>query len=303
MRALGKLSNSRWDALLHGWKGRAMTSAWVPRVVSEVAGTNLDQACGLQRETLEEVVRAVRRFDELADRTVLPDEHEIMRQALHALAGLGTSPRPPGDEGPVLGGWRTVLDHALLLDSVHLVMPEVVKGQRRLILKNRRDPDRGVAVIPARSFESRAPANVNYWRRRTRCRRGAPAIDRIREIVEFLPEYVRSAAKAPEISVPIEVARSALSASSEQIFGSPLGYRCVVESWYLHLRATGDKVRITNNDMADIVIASYIPYGRVFVTDDGDLRALLGEVVADPRTIMDFETMFRNVTQGEAPGL
>ena len=297
VRALGSLSDAQWSAFLLSWRTRAFTTAWVPRVVSEVAGSNLDRVAGLTDEALQVVVRSIQRFDELADGRILPDEHEVVRQSIYELAGRERPTQQCETTEPASPNWRIVVDHAKRLHSVDLVAIEVVNGKRHVILKDPRDPFRGVAVHPNQRFKLDAPERVGFWKQRTKCKRGAAPEERIKEIVTFLPEYTRSAATAPEVSVPLDVAQEALEKCDKRLFQSPFGYRLAVENLYLHLRATGDKHKISDNDMTDIVVASYLAYGEVFVTADDELRRLLEAVLADSRSVMNFDALFRVVIE------
>lgn len=286
VRNFGALTDSQWVALLRRWRARRLTTAWVPRVISEVAGTNLDQKRGLSQRTLEQIVRGIRRFDILAGGAILCDEREAVRRSLFALAGRGMPISIKHDRS--IAGWREVLDHAKQLDSVNLIEVDSSNGKRRIILKSRANPDVGVAVIPTDDFELEAEHRIDFWRRRTKCKRRAQLKERVIEIVEFLPEFAKAAVRNADIGVPVDVARDALKARAVDLFNSAFGYRLVVESWYLHLRATGDKESTENNDMADIVIATYLAYGRQIVTDDANLRSLLEAVLEDRRGVVGF---------------
>ncbi len=293
VRHLGRLSDEDWAEFIGACRAKELRTAWVPRAVSEIAGTNLDQRNGLSEETLGEIVRAIRRFDEMADGEVLPSEHDIIRLAFFDLAGeeAFTNARADGERRE----WRAVIDHAKAVDSVDLVAIEIEDDKRCVVLKDRGDPGRGIAVVPDDSFEADASINVEFWRMRTKCKRAADAQDRADEIRRFLPKFAEVAASTGAIAVPRRVVAKALKAPLRMIFNSSFGHRLAVESWYLHLRATGDKARIENNDMADIVISSYIPSAQRFVTNDRRLRALVGAILADPRTVLDSGTFVQAV--------
>jgi hypothetical protein len=120
VRKLGELSEPDWSHFLRGWRTSKQSTAWLPRVVSEVAGTNLDwQAEELTEERLELIVQGIRRFDELTNcGPVLPNDHEILRRGLYELAGVDLPPKPCDGRPGQPKDWRQIIELAKNLDSV-----------------------------------------------------------------------------------------------------------------------------------------------------------------------------------------
>lgn len=297
IRALGSLESKRWDAFLAGWRAQKLTTAWVPWTICEVAGSNLVRKNGLKRADLAEVVRAVQRFDKLARGRVLFDSNEIVRRALYSLAAVPVPPSDRADQEQKHG--RRVIEVAKRLVSTDQVAIEDKDGCTTIVLK-KKNLNTGVSIkFDYRDFEDGARSRLEFWRKHTKCSRGAHVDERVREIIHFLPEFTKAAALATSIDVPLDIASRAVM-SGKHLLDSALGYRCIIESWYFHLRATGDKSSIEKNDIGDISIASYLALAWRLVSDDRNLRKLLRDVLkpgTEPGTdqVLVFEDVFKAV--------
>src|SRR5207244_4270181 len=70
-----------WQRFKDGWNAKGYNTAWIPWVAREVAGTNFirDDGTIVMQEELEEIVRSIRRFDELAKDEVFADFDELYK--------------------------------------------------------------------------------------------------------------------------------------------------------------------------------------------------------------------------------
>jgi hypothetical protein len=294
IRSLGELEDDKWKAFLASWRAQKLTTAWVPWTISEVAGSNLARKNGLKRADLAEVVRAVQRFDKLARGRVLADSNEIVRRALYSLAGVPVPPSDRADQEQKHG--RRVIDVAKRLASTDQVAIEDKNGCTSIVLK-KKNLNTGVSIkFDYSDFEDGAKSRLEFWRKHTKCSHGAHVDERVREIIHFLPDFTKAAALAPSIDVPLDIASRAVMAG-KHLLDSALGYRCIIESWYFHLRATGDKSSIEKNDIGDISIASYMALALRLVSDDRNLRKLLHDVLANPDQVIGLEDFVNRVCE------
>ncbi len=292
VRCLARLSDDEWASLLTGCRDEKLKGGWIPRVIKEVAGSNLIQR-NLDNTGLRELVLAAKRYDDLCAGRVLPDPPSLMWVGIHRLAGVEDS-APPGYRGPQDD--RLWLDRFLSLSSARQVRVGGEAG-RTVFIKPHNDDEWGLEI--PQGFEQTAPMSIDVMR---------GLIEEKPEITqrELAWEYFKDWAGfvSHKIGIPPEVVRVLSERGNDDLLANTALVGGLFEGWFLAARAMGQASKISENDARDMAIGSYLAVVAVLVTEDGSFRAVLKSLLLDRARAVRFREFLADhsgTTDGRGP--
>jgi len=276
VRCLARLPEDEWASLLAGCREERLKGGWIPRVIKEVAGSNLMRR-NLDDAGLRELVLAAKRYDDLCAGRVLPDPPSLMWVGIHRLAGVEDSV-PPGYRGPEDD--RLWLDRFLSLSSASQVRVGGETG-RTVFIKPHDDVEWGLEI--PQGFEETAPMSIDVMR---------GIIEEKPEITqrELAWEYFKDWAGfvSHKIGIPPEVPRAVSELGNDDLLANTALVGGLFEGWFLAARAMGRASKLSENDARDMAIGSYLAVVAVLVTEDGSFRAVLKSLLLDPARAVRF---------------
>jgi hypothetical protein len=284
VRSLGELPDNEWEAFVEGWDRLQLSTYWIPVVLAEVVGTNLSRKAGLKDEDVAAAVKAVRRFDILAERRIQHDPTEVMRRSIYAL--LNEIP-PPSSEPDRRTEWRAVLDNFLdNIKSAKQIKTQKAAVELGVLHDGLTTPDVFEVVMPT-DFSNSAQENVEAWKEILRGKAKVSDHDRINDLFQLFPVWAVNFAR--NNNIPMQTIKCVFREDPPiRFIKSAFALRAITEHWYYHLRASGEKSSIKENDGRDLALSTYLGIAWALVSDDGDLRGLLKQVLADERCLFSF---------------
>ncbi len=282
VRAFGRLDEQTWQRFLAAWNAKGFTTAWIPWVSREVAGTNFIRDDGiivLQNE-LDEIVRSVQRFDELAKGEVFTDFEELYKFTLFEYAD-----DPRGTEF-IQDNENVYLKRIFLAKQVRERLDigkdgSYMNGSFWLGIK---DPTGGwFGEMVTRSFIGHTAKAIAAWKKEMTVDENSTD----EQISADISRQVQRLAlrRGQRLGVPLDVLQKVLdkwNASGENP-DTMFTYANFLECWYYIEFARGHLTRKhRENDGHDFHIASYLTRAEHFVTGDKDLRALLRHITREP---------------------
>jgi hypothetical protein len=233
----------------------------------------------------EETALAVRRFDWIAGRKVLPSPQVLIQWSMKAFVG-GDQEVPQGDVRE-----RATIEAAKLLRYPEQIT--VTKEPGDVYFIELRDYRLGFTAgqrIP-HSFADHTAERVARWKDRLfqagRLREDLSHEEVLQAILEHVGPTV--VAMGRKVGVPDEVLHRFEKKAIYEIVVTPFMYGAVAQDWYCIQRAIGKKPgRIAETLGRDLVITFYIPMAWRFVVSDLDFAKLIGKVLP-AGALMTFE--------------
>lgn len=286
VRELGHLPDDTWADCLAWFKNEDLKTAWIPWVLAELIGSNIGHD-DFGDAHLKLVQRSASRFDDLAERKILPDLDDIFVEAVYRLADL--TPPSPRTSGKVRNV-RRALDFFLTLTNAEQVTTE---ADGNLVVRlTAPSGGRGWLNTLPRNFPKLAAANIAAMAERIGSAKAAER-DEIKLAIDRYSRWV--AHTAARLKIPTDVLESAWSKAGQHGFlNSPCSIG-LYEAWYYALRVSRRKSRIKTNDGIDLHVAGYLTISSCIVTDDGDLRRLIAGVIDDQRRLVRFADFVRSI--------
>lgn len=282
VRELGRIDEPAWKSFKAAWDRKGYTTAWIPWVSREVAGTNFirDDGIIVLQDELDQIVLAVQRFDELAKGEVFADFESMYRYSLFEYAGdpRGTEFIEDNDD--------IYLKRIFLAKQVKERLDigkdgSYTNGSFWLGIK---DPAGGwFGEMVTRTFVGHSDKAIAAWKTLMTVDENSPDEQVAKDISRQLLKIALG--RANEMGIPLDVLQKVLdqwNAANEHP-DSFFTYANILESWYYIEFARGTLTRKRReNDGHDFHIASYLTRAEHFVTGDKDLRALLRRITREP---------------------
>ena len=282
VREFGRLDETIWQRFLTAWNAKGYTTAWIPWVSREVAGTNFirDDGIIVLQDELEVIVRSVQRFDELAKGEVFTEFEQLYKFTLFEYAG-----DPRGTEF-IHDNENQYLKRIFLAKQVKERLDigkdgSYMNGSFWLGIKDSEGGWFGEMVT--RTFVGHSAKAIAAWKKEMTVNENSTDEEIAADITRQLQRLVLR--RGQRLGVPMDVLQKVLdkwNASGENP-DSLFVYTNFLESWYYIEFARGHLTRKRReNDGHDFHIASYLTRAEHFVTGDKDLRALLRHITREP---------------------
>jgi hypothetical protein len=287
VRIFGPMDASTWKRFKVNFKAKGYTTAWIPWVAREVAGTNFirDDGTIVMKKELKEIVRSIKRFDELAEGEVFVEFEQLYKFTLFEYAGDSRG-------------------HQFITDNENVILKRIFLAKRvkeRLDIgkdgSNRdgsyflgfKDPEGGwFGDVVRHTFVGHSKKAIAAWKSLITVDENSPDEQIAKDIGRQIPKLALR--RGQRLGVPDDVLQVVLdkwNAAGEHP-DTMFVYANFLESWYYVEFARGHLTRKRyENDGHDFHIASYLGRAQNFVTGDKNLRTLLNHITkaADTRII------------------
>lgn len=271
-----RVSGSDWTRIWASWKGTGSRTAWIPWTIGEVVGSNL---LGLKNPVTaaecEQTALAVRRFDKLSARDILPHPRDLLRWSFNTFAHLSVPFPFVTEEREV----RDLIDIAKGLSSPDQISAAYLgDGSYQVGIKDLLTDEYIGQVIPA-GFAEATTTEVSKWVERLKSEDLLGDNPTHGSIVEIIMERIHEIvwSQGSRIGIAESVLKATLDGNRmAEMTRTPFLCGAVAQHWYYIERALGRKTgKVLETIGRDLMIAAYIPVGGRFVTSDGEFLGLL----------------------------
>jgi len=298
VRALGRLRESSWRRLLALWKAKGYTTGWIPWVAYEITSTNfIFKGTVVSQLEVERIVRAVQRFDILADGDVLPDVDQLFVRSMYDHVGAPGGPSHFSEIEDDLRGRIHICKQVTNRNQIG----QVPDGKGSFYVGFQ---DNKIVWYKAfkSNFASHAPkavAAVEKLIKDSGLTKDSPDEDVAKTIIPYILAIILHNAERLRVPRHVQDAVAKLweppshvdptkPRKPHMIPDVPFTVAVLAECWYYAEFARGRLTRThLDNDGPDFKIATYMCKAEYFVTNDTNLRKLISHYTleADRRII------------------
>ncbi|MBI4834292.1 MAG: hypothetical protein HY811_05690 [Planctomycetes bacterium] len=274
VRKLGVLNQKEWESLDRACKQSDYKTGWIPRVLQELLGSNLNRKSPLTDADVAEIRCAVSRFGQLSDGHILPDTDELIKRTLYVFADKTISPSQRTE-------WRQAIDFFLREVTTAGQIESSRDGNSWVTILKNKELSSGWEIPILRGFKDIAKQNADIIAK-------IKAPDAQGEKVSFFEEwFIRECRKHQFSNQEIQ---NIQSTPFEKLQISSLVQGILLDHYYI--KGTG----IVENDYFDIDIATYLGgEASILVSDDSNLVGYCKGIFADNGRIMKFDEFMKSL--------